>query len=51
MADAPTPQEAPRPERPRFYWPGGLSARLLILTILFVAFGGALTIPPALLAF
>ncbi|HEY8574095.1 HAMP domain-containing sensor histidine kinase [Phenylobacterium sp.] len=51
MADAPTPQEPPRPERPRFYWPGGLSARLLILTILFVAFGGGLAIPPALLAF
>jgi hypothetical protein len=56
MADTPTPQEPPsreegRPQRPRFFWPGGLSARLLILTILFVAFGGALTIPPALLDF
>ena len=36
MADAaPTPQELPRPERPRFFWPGGLSARLLTLTVLF----------------
>lgn len=51
MADAPTPQEPASPPRPRFYWPGGLSARLLILTILFVAFGGALTIPTALLDF
>lgn len=51
MADTPTPQEPTRPVRPRFYWPGGLSARLLILTILFVAFGGALALPPAMLAF
>ena len=51
MADAPTPQEQPRPTRPRFYWPGGLSARLLILTILFVVLGGALALPPALAAF
>lgn len=51
MADAPTPQEPPIPERPRFFWPGGLSARLLTLTILFVAFGGALSLPPALAAF
>ena len=51
MADTPTPQEPDRPQRPRFYWPGGLSARLLILTVLFVAFGGAMAIPPALTAF
>jgi signal transduction histidine kinase len=49
MADA--PQEPPITERPRFFWPGGLSARLLTLTILFVAFGGALAVPPALAAF
>jgi signal transduction histidine kinase len=49
MADA--PQEPPIPVRPRFFWPGGLSARLLTLTILFVAFGGALSLPPALAAF
>src|ERR1700750_301434 len=48
MADEPTPEETSRRERPRFYWPGGLSARLLILTILFVALGGALALPPAL---
>jgi signal transduction histidine kinase len=52
MADAaPTPQELPRPRRPRFFWPGGLSARLLTLTILFVAGGGALAFPPALASF
>src|SRR5436190_12540262 len=52
MADAaPTPQELPRSRRPRFFWPGGLSARLLTLTILFVASGGALAFPPALASF
>ncbi len=52
MADAaPTPQELPRPKRPRFFWPGGLSARLLTLTVLFVAGGGALAFPPALASF
>src|SRR6185437_12996076 len=52
MADtAPTPQELPRPRRPRFFWPGGLSARLLTLTILFVASAGALAFPPALASF
>ncbi|THD77006.1 MAG: HAMP domain-containing histidine kinase [Phenylobacterium sp.] len=49
MADA--PQEPSIPERPRLFWPGGLSARLLTLTILFVAFGGALSLPPALASF
>ncbi|MFC3078850.1 sensor histidine kinase [Phenylobacterium terrae] len=51
MADAPSPKEPTRPHRRRFYWPGGLSARLLILTALFVAFGGLLVVPPALAAF
>ena len=32
MADAPLPQESPRPLRRRFFWPGGLSAHLLVLT-------------------
>jgi signal transduction histidine kinase len=49
MADA--PQEPPIAASPRFFWPGGLSARLLTLTILFVAFGGALALPPALAAY
>lgn len=51
MADAPSPPEPTRPHRRRFYWPGGLSARLLILTAMFVAFGGLLVVPPALAAF
>ena len=53
MADASA--EAPR-SRPlagpaRFFWPGGLSARLLVLTVVFVALGGALAMPPALAAY
>jgi len=52
MADAaPTPQELTRPRRPRFFWPGGLSARLLTLTILFVAVAGACALPVALASF
>src|SRR3954469_19630141 len=52
MADAaPTPQELPRPTRPRFFWPGGLSARLLTLTILFAVLAGACAVPPALASF
>src|SRR3981081_1716547 len=52
MADAaPTPQELTRPKRPRFFWPGGLSARLLTLTILFRAPAGAFALPPALASF
>jgi len=52
MADAaPTPQELPRPRRPRFFWPGGLSARLLTLTILFAVLAGACAVPPALASF
>ncbi len=52
MADAaPTPQELTRPRRPRFFWPGGLSARLLTLTILFVAVAGACALPVALASY
>ncbi|RAK57854.1 sensor histidine kinase [Phenylobacterium deserti] len=51
MADAATPQDQPRLSRRRFFWPGGLSARLLILTILFVALGGSLALPAALAAY
>jgi signal transduction histidine kinase len=52
MADAaPTPQEQSRPRRPRFFWPGGLSARLLTLTILFGVLAGACALPPALASF
>ncbi len=50
MADAPT--EAPeRNRRRRLFWPGGLSARLLVLTVVFAALGGAMTIPPAMAAY
>src|ERR1700749_1178488 len=52
MADAaPTPQELPRPERPGFLWAGGLSGRLLTLTILFAVLAVACAVPPALAAF
>ena len=52
MADAEAPdEEAKKPISRRFFWPGGLSARLLILTLLFVLVGGALALPAALAAF
>ncbi|HET6970680.1 MAG TPA: HAMP domain-containing sensor histidine kinase [Phenylobacterium sp.] len=49
MADART--EPPDRDRRRLFWPGGLSARLLVLTVVFAALGGALAIPPALAAY
>lgn len=51
MAAEPTPDADDKADRPRFYWPGGLSARLLTLTILFVTLGAALALPPAMAAF
>ena len=51
MADAPEPQAPERRSGRRFFWPGGLSARLLILTALFVVLAGALILPPALANF
>jgi methyl-accepting chemotaxis protein len=51
MADAPSPQEPTRQPARRFFWPGGLSARLLILTTFFVASAGLLALPPTLAAF
>ena len=51
MADVPSTLDPSRPTRRRFFWPGGLSARLLILTVLFVVFGGLLVVPPTLAAF
>ena len=51
MVDAPTPTEAPKWSRRRLFWPGGLSARLLVLTVVLAALGGAVTIPPALASF
>lgn len=49
MADAPT--EGPERNRRRLFWPGGLSARLLVLTVVFAALGGAVAIPPAMAAY
>ena len=51
MADAPQPQAPPRRTRRRFFWPGGLSARLLTLTIFFVSAAGLMALPVALAAF
>jgi signal transduction histidine kinase len=66
MADAsvsapPEPGPSGRPEADagrnvrraarRLFWPGGLSSRLLILTVLFVALAGLLILPPALAQF
>src|SRR5215217_530393 len=55
MADVPplpteTTAPADRPSR-RWIWPGGLSARLLILTVMFVAGAGLFVLPAALAAF
>lgn len=55
MADVPPTQTettapADRPTR-RWIWPGGLSARLLLLTVLFVAGAGLFVLPPTLAAF
>lgn len=51
MADAPSPPAPKKPPTRRFFWPGGLSARLLILTILFVAGASAIALPAALASF
>ncbi len=51
MADAPEPQAPERRSGRRFFWPGGLSARLLLLTTLFVVMAGLLILPPALANF
>lgn len=55
MVDAPPPEtETPGPQvQPsrRWLWPGGLSARLLVLTSLFVAGAALFILPPALAAY
>ena len=51
MADASTPSEPLKWVRRRLFWPGGLSARLLVLTVVFAALGGAMAIPPAMAAY
>jgi signal transduction histidine kinase len=50
MADAPSPLEPPKPPKRRYFWPVGLSARLLFLNILFVSVTGLLSLPPLLAA-
>ena len=49
MADAAPPTE-PAP-RKRFPWPGGLSSRLLLLTVLIVVLANLLILPPNLAGF
>ncbi len=50
MADA-APTEGLRDLEPRVSWYGGLSARLLLLTVLIVVFASILILPPNLAAF
>ncbi len=45
------PTRKPRRFAPRLRWPGGLSARLLLFTLLIVTIVGLCAIPPALAAF
>ena len=50
MAEAaPPPDTAPRTRR--WLWPGGLSARLLVLTSLFVTLAALFVLPAALASF
>ena len=51
MADPQAPQQPTKRGDRRLFWPGGLSARLLVLTALFVSLAGMLMLPPALAAF
>jgi signal transduction histidine kinase len=51
MADASTPSPFRKGLRRRLFWPGGLSARLLVLTVTFSSLIGAMSIPPALAAY
>ena len=51
MADPQAQQQPTTRGDRRLYWPGGLSARLLVLTALFVSLAGMLVLPPALAAF
>ena len=51
MADPQAPQQPTTRGDRRLFWPGGLSARLLLLTAMFVSLAGMLMLPPALAAF
>jgi signal transduction histidine kinase len=50
MADA-APMSEPSRNPRRFLWPGGLSARLLVLTVLMVALANLVILPPNLADF
>ncbi len=50
MAEPSPPRDPARNPR-RFFWPGGLSARLLIVTVLIVVAANLLILPPNLAAF
>src|SRR5580693_8168281 len=45
MADAAPLSDPPAPGRRRVLWPGGLSARLLLLTLLVVVLANAIIVP------
>jgi signal transduction histidine kinase len=51
MADSAPSSEPPRRAHGGFRWPGGLSSRLLLLTVLIVVFANLLILPPNLAAF
>ena len=51
MADSAPSSEPPRRAHGGFPWPGGLSSRLLLLTVLIVVFANLLILPPNLAAF
>ena len=51
MADAAPLPEPPSPGERRVFWPGGLSARLLMLTVLIVVVANLLIVPQNLAAF
>ena len=51
MADPAPPAEFPAPGERRFFWFQGLSARLLLLTVLIVVVANLLILPPNLSAF
>ena len=51
MAEPAPPTEPPKRAHGSFPWPGGLSARLLLLTVLIVVLANLLILPPNLAAF
>lgn len=51
MADPAPSSEPPQRAHGGFRWPGGLSSRLLLLTVLIVVFANLLILPPNLAAF